>query len=67
MSVDKFTQLTLILALLLVNGCSTVAERSDGETLSIRGIGKAVWKDGTSIEGKPLIEMPELPPIKYEN
>ena len=67
MRVDETsTGIALILCLFL-GGCTTVATRDDGETLSIRGIGKAVWKDGTSIEGKPLIEMPELPPIKYEN
>jgi len=53
-----------IIFLTLLQGCSTTATRSDGETLSIRGIGKAKWADGTEIEGKTI--WPELPNIKYD-
>jgi len=45
---------------LLLCSCSTTATRN-GDTLTLNGIGKAVWKDGTSIEGKPMISFPQLP------
>lgn len=53
----------LITICFLITGCTTVATRENGETLKIRGTGKAVWADGSSIEGKPMIE---FPPINYE-
>lgn len=56
----------IIISLLMLCGCETVATRSENGTLTLRGIGKAVWSDNTSIEGKPIVEFPALPPIKYE-
>jgi uncharacterized protein YceK len=53
-----------IFALMILSGCSTVAKRSDGETLTIKGMGKAKWTDGAEIEGKSW--WPELPTIRYD-
>lgn len=54
------------LLILFLAGCSTIATRDKGETLKIRGTGKAVWPDGASIEGKSPIQFPETPPIRIE-
>ena len=56
-------RLLIVVICLCLTGCSTVAKRSDGETLTLRGSGKAVWPDGASIENKPF-QFPPLPPIK---
>jgi|26BtaG_2_1085354.scaffolds.fasta_scaffold01669_6 hypothetical protein len=51
---------SLLLFIFLIVGCITTAEREDGETLKIHGFGKATWPDGTSIEGKPMIEFKNI-------
>ena len=50
--------------LLFLVGCSTIATRDNGETLKMRGTGKAVWPDGASIEGKSPVQFPSLPPVE---
>ena len=56
----------LILPILFLMGCSTVAYRDNGETLTIKGCGEAHWSDGTSIKGEPIVKFPQLPPVKLE-
>jgi len=59
----KFLTFVMIISLLLLSSCTTVAENK-GDKLIIRGWGKAKFTDGSEIEGKPLIE---FPPLKFEN
>jgi len=67
----------LLLVCVSLLGCATVAERYsvekiiDGEkvkvdVLKIDGIGKGKYSDGTEIEGRPVIQFPQLPQLKYE-
>jgi len=51
----------------LISSCSTTATRQEDGTLTLRGIGEAKWSDGTSIKGEPLLKIPNLPALKYEN
>lgn len=52
--------IALILSLSSIS-CATTATRSDGETLKIRGIGRAKWPDGAEISGEPMIKLPTIP------
>ena len=53
-----------LIGLIFIVGCSTIATRDNGETLKIKGTGKAVWPDGASIEGKSPVQFPSLPPVE---
>lgn len=64
---DEMKKIVFVLAMILLSGCTTVATRDKDDTLTLKGIGEAHWKDGTSIKGEPIIKFPDLPPIKYEN
>lgn len=64
---SAFRKLIVILLLMFLIGCSTIATQSqDGKTLAISGNGKAKFENGALIEGRPIFELPNLPPIEME-
>ena len=60
-------RILLVSSLVFLTGCSTTAVRSNGETFKITGTGWAKWEDGSEIHGEPMIKLPALPDLKYEN
>lgn len=71
--------LICLVSLLALSGISctttaksyTVQETIDGQdvevdVLKINGIGKAQFEEHKKIEGKPIIQFPELPPVNVE-
>ena len=67
----------IVFAAVLLCGCATTVERYSVEryvqgqkvkvdVLTIDGIGKGEYPDGAKMEGKPMIQFPQLPDLKYE-
>lgn len=69
MSKGKSIFLIILISVSLC-GCSTIAksyEKNGVKYLEIRGIGKAKFDNNAEIEGKPMIQFPQLPDLKYES
>lgn len=72
----KVKIIVIVILSLMMTGCATTAKRYSIEeyikgqkvkvdVLTIDGIGAGKYPDGAGIEGKPIIQFPQLPPIEY--
>jgi hypothetical protein len=61
-------RIMLVLVLLGLAGCTTVASRTEDGMMILKGPmgSKAKWADGAEIQKDSLIKIPDLPPVRYE-